>query len=366
MLYCTGKRYGKEGIGTEDFALALLEWFDREKRPMPWRETKDPYRIWLSEIMLQQTRVDTVRGYYERFLRAFPTVAHLAKATEEEVLKEWQGLGYYSRARNLHRAAQEILRQWNGVFPDSYDAILSLTGIGPYTAGAVASIAFDRQVPAIDGNVYRAASRLFGIRENIERPSVQRDIRDAVLSQMPSERPGDYNQALMELGATLCVPGTPDCARCPLSSRCDAREAGDAADLPYHEKKAPPKPVQVAVCILEHHGKILVTRRSERLLKGLYVFVLIENETPDALPEVLSADGLQVSELTNAGNARHVFTHRIWEMTLYRGNLTLPPGPPFTEREDYRLVSREELRALPTPTAMKAALRLIEADELRI
>src|SRR5699024_2231009 len=181
----------------------LLAWYDAVRRDLPWRRTCDPYRIWLSEIMLQQTRTETVKSYYNRFLALFPTVADLAHAPQEQVLKVWEGLGYYSRARNLQKAAQVIMSVHGGAFPASYEGLLSLPGVGPYTAGAIGSIAFGLRIPAVDGNVYRVASRFYGIREDVGRPVVQRRIRDLVTADIPADRPGDYNQALMELGATL-------------------------------------------------------------------------------------------------------------------------------------------------------------------
>ena len=209
----------------------LLAWYDAVRRDLPWRHTRDPYRIWLSEIMLQQTRTETVKAYYARFLTLFPTVADLARAPQEQVLKAWEGLGYYSRARNLQKAAQAVMESHGGAFPASYEGILSLPGVGPYTAGAVGSIAFGLRVPAVDGNVYRVASRFYGVREDVGRPDVQRRIRERVTADLPAERPGDYNQALMELGATLCHPGEPDCASCPWHDLCDAAGEGDAALL---------------------------------------------------------------------------------------------------------------------------------------
>lgn len=178
----------------------LLAWYDGVRRDLPWRHTRDPYRIWLSEIMLQQTRTETVKAYYARFLTLFPTVADLARASQEQVLKAWEGLGYYSRARNLQKAAQAVIEAHGGAFPASYEGLLSLPGVGPYTAGAVGSIAFGLRVPAVDGNVYRVASRFYGVREDVGRPDVQRRIRERVTADIPAERPGDYNQALMELG----------------------------------------------------------------------------------------------------------------------------------------------------------------------
>ena len=219
----------------------LLQWYDRVKRDLPWRRSGDPYCIWLSEIMLQQTRVETVKGYYARFLERCPTVQALAQAPEETVLKLWEGLGYYSRARNLHKAAKAIVNEHGGVFPATYEEILKLPGIGPYTAGAIASIAFGQPVPAVDGNVIRVTSRLCGIRENVGVPSVRRKLEEEAAALVPKKRPGDFNQAMMDLGATVCVPGTPSCERCPLRTLCDAYAAGDAEDLPVLPRKSPPK-----------------------------------------------------------------------------------------------------------------------------
>ncbi len=334
----------------------LLDWYDRVKRDLPWRHTHDPYRIWLSEIMLQQTRTETVKGYYQRFLARFPTVEALAAAPEQEVLKAWEGLGYYSRARNLQKAARMVVQTHGGAFPDTYEGILALPGVGPYTAGAVGSIAFGLRVPAIDGNVYRVASRFFGVREDVGQPAVQKRIRELVTQSLPAQRPGDYNQALMELGATLCCPGTPDCAACPWQSLCDACREGDADVLPIHEKKRPPKQVDVAVCLLTYENTVLVRRRAERMLNGLYVFYLIEDETqPQRAQALLCEDGLPCRFVQVLGEARHVFTHRIWDMRLMHFALDAMPAPAVLTRLDGRMVSRAELSALPFPSAMRAA-----------
>ena len=231
-------------------AHALLAWYRMAKRPLPWRETRDPYRIWISEIMLQQTRVETVKGYYKRFLQRFPTVSALAAAPEQDVLKAWEGLGYYSRARNLQKAAQVITEEHDGVFPQTYEGLLALPGIGAYTAGAIASISFGMRVPAIDGNVYRVAARYFGIRDDIGSPAVQRQIRALVTDSLPAEGVSDYNQALMELGATVCIPGVPKCGICPWQNTCDACGEQDAHLLPIRIKKVSPKAMNVAVCLI--------------------------------------------------------------------------------------------------------------------
>ena len=336
----------------------LIKWYDQNRRDLPWRRTHDPYRIWLSEIMLQQTRVETVKGYYARFLEQFPTVMALADAPLERVLKAWEGLGYYSRARNLHRAAQVVAHELDGRFPESYEGLLALPGVGAYTAGAIASIAFSQRVPAIDGNVYRVAARLFGVREDIGQPHVQRDIRTLVTGFLPQERAGDCNQALMELGATVCAP-KPDCARCPMADVCDAYREGDAAQLPIHEKKRPPKAVDVAVCLILYQGKVLLVRREQRMLGGMYVFPLFEEETqPERARELLMELGLGCRYLRPLGMARHVFTHRVWEMRLMLFKLQQAPDERALEERYMRFATADELRALPLPTAVRAARKL--------
>lgn len=234
----------------ETISALLLAWYDQNARTLPWRGIHDPYRTWVSETMLQQTRVETVRGYYERFLARFPDVAALAAADEADVLKLWEGLGYYSRARNLHQAARQVVHDFGGEMPREVAQLRQLKGIGAYTAGAIASIAFDQRVPAVDGNVIRVASRVMGIRENVGIPSVRRELEEKVDSLVPAARPGDFNQALMDLGAAVCVPGTPNCDVCPLRAHCDAYDAGDAEDLPVLPQKNPPKPFDWDVLLI--------------------------------------------------------------------------------------------------------------------
>lgn len=340
----------------------LLRWYDGGKRDLPWRKTREPYRIWLSEIMLQQTRTETVKGYYARFLALFPTVEALAAAPQEQVLKAWEGLGYYSRARNLQKAAQVIVDEHNGVFPSTYEGILALPGIGPYTAGAVGSIAFGLPVAAVDGNVYRVASRFFGVREDVGSPKVQKQIRELVTQSIPKERPGDYNQALMELGATLCCPGTPRCDGCPWRELCDAAREGDAELLPIHEKKRPPREIEMAVCLLTWNNRLLVQRRGERMLSGLYVFFLVEDETrPAQVQSLLRENGLKATFVQELGEAKHVFTHRVWQMKLQRYTLEREPDAAWLEGRQARMVTREEMEALPFPSAMNAAVQAAHA-----
>ena len=331
----------------------LLDWYDANRRVLPFRGTRDPYAVWISEIMLQQTRTDTVSGYYTRFLNRFPNIAALAQADEQEVLKYWEGLGYYSRARNLHKAAQIMQREYGGRFPTTYEGVRALPGVGDYTAAAVASIAYRLPYPAIDGNLTRVLARVHGVREDVDRPSVKRLIHELGEREIDRERPGDWNQALMDLGATICVPGTPDCARCPLQAQCDAYAQGDADQLPIRAAARPPVPVDVGVGLVIAEGRVLTIKRDAALLKGLWTFLLCEGDsTPEGMARKLEALGMQANRIIPLGEARHVFTHRIWNMKLYRVDLPAMPG-----RTAGQWADAQTLTGLPLPTAMKAARR---------
>lgn len=331
----------------------LLDWYDANRRVLPFRGTRDPYAVWISEIMLQQTRTDTVSGYYTRFMNRFPNIAALAQADEQEVLKYWEGLGYYSRARNLHKAAQIMQREYGGRFPTTYEGVRALPGVGDYTAAAVASIAYRLPYPAIDGNLTRVLARVHGVREDVDRPSVKRLIHELGEREIDRERPGDWNQALMDLGATICVPGTPDCARCPLQAQCDAYAQGDADQLPIRAAARPPVPVDVGVGLVIAEGRVLTIKRDAALLKGLWTFLLCEGDsTPEGMARKLEALGMQANRIIPLGEARHVFTHRIWNMKLYRVDLPAMPGRTAGQWADAQMLTE-----LPLPTAMKAARR---------
>lgn len=338
-------------------APLLLAWYDLHARTLPWRGIHDPYRTWVSETMLQQTRVETVLGYYERFLARFPTIADLAAAPEDDVLKMWEGLGYYSRARHLHQGAKQVVAEYDGEIPATVEALRTLSGVGPYTAGAIASIAFDRPVPAVDGNVIRVVSRLRGIRGNVGIPSVRRALEAEAASLVPEERPGDFNQAMMDLGATICLPGTPSCERCPLQAECDAFSAGDAEDLPVLPRKNPPKALDYAVCLIFSGDRVLMRQRTETMLRGLWVFPMVEGtptqrQLPDAVKRLMK---LPVTQLHEAGEARHVFTHQIWQMRLF--TMSAPrEAEPMT---GYRFIPVDEMDALTIPTAMQAAVKAV-------
>ena len=341
----------------------LLPWYARNKRALPFRGTRDPYAVWLSEIMLQQTRTETVAGYYTRFLRRFPDIRSLADAEEQEVLKYWEGLGYYSRARNLHRAARILRDDCGCVFPADLDAIRALPGVGDYTAAAVASIALGLPCPAIDGNLTRVLSRVHGIREDVGMPSVQRKIKALAEKHIDRESPGDWNQALMDIGASICVPGTPDCAKCPLNDQCDACTQGDADLLPVRAAAKPPVPVDVGVGLITCGKQILLIKRDAALLRGLWVFLVNEGDAGrQAMEKKLRSLGLRAAFTSDLGEAKHVFTHRIWNMRLYR--YTVESAVPL---QNAVWADARRLRELPLPTAMKkarqAALKILEESE---
>lgn len=331
-----------------DFATALLAWYDAGHRALPWRDTRDPYAIWVSEVMLQQTRAETVIGYYQRFLERFPSVRALAGASEQELLKAWEGLGYYSRARNLQKAAKRVVAEHGGALPSDAVALAALPGIGPYTSSAIASIAFGQRAAAVDGNVERVIARVAGIREEVTIPSVGRAIRAHADGLVPADRPGDFNNALMELGARVCVPGTPDCVACPVRARCDAYREGDADMLPIKRRARTPLVEKRGVAIVRWGERVLVQRRTERMLNGMWQFPNALNASkPDAL---LGALRLSADWAGEAGEARHVFTHRVWEMRLYRFVTQAA-----VEMPECRWANAIELDELPLPTAMSAA-----------
>lgn len=343
------------------FAESLLAWYDAHARALPWRGIHDPYCTWVSETMLQQTRVETVLSYYRRFLDRFPTVETLAAAPEADVLKMWEGLGYYRRARNLQKGAQQVMAEFGGVIPSEPDQLKKISGIGDYTAGAIASIAYDVAVPAVDGNVIRVVSRVRGIRENVGIPSVKRRIAAEAAALVPADRPGDFNQAMMDLGATVCVPGTPSCEKCPVCSMCDAWHEGDAEDLPDLPRKNPPRPVHYDLCLVFSGNRVLMRQRTETMLQGLWIYPLLEEGyPPEKLPAAVESKlGLHTGRATFAGEARHIFTHQVWYMKIY----VLEAAPGTAAPAGWQFVSADEMTRLALPTAVRVATRLAR-DEL--
>ena len=344
-------------MSQENFARSVLSWYDQGHRDLPWRHTKDAYRIWVSEIMLQQTRAETVVSYYERFLSRYPTVFDLAGAPEEELLKSWEGLGYYSRARSLQRAAQVIVSQYGGELPASVEQLRALPGIGDYTAGAIAAIAFGIPAAAVDGNVERVLCRYDAITDEVGTPAVRRRIAQRAQALVPADRPGAFANAMMEMGATMCTPRNPACLLCPVRESCRGFAQGIAQELPHKAKKKPQRVELRAVLLVFCGERVLVVRRSERLLGGLFVFPdVLEESDPSALCARMEAQGLSVAYDGLLGHARHVFTHIIWEMDIHallaERMADVPEG---------QWVTGEELERLPLPTAVKRARELAMA-----
>ncbi len=295
----------------------LPDWFRRNLRELPWRQDREPYHVWLSEIMLQQTRVEAVKGYYTRFLAALPTIEALAQVPEPQLLKLWEGLGYYNRARNLQKAAQVILSEHHGVFPRDYDAIRALPGIGDYTAGAISSICFEARTPAVDGNVLRVVSRVCDYYGCTDEPREKKRITEA-LAEIYPETAGDFTQALMELGAMVCVPnGAPLCEKCPMGDACLARQRGTVDELPVRKAKKPRRQEDMTVFLLTCGDQIALRKRPDTgLLAGLYEFPHVSGTL--SAQEIIAqteAWGLAPKYLEKLVSRRHIFTHIQWNMT---------------------------------------------------
>ncbi len=344
---------------------SLSAWFAVNRRALPWRETRDPYKIWVSEVMLQQTQVSTAIPYYTSFLDEFPYVSTLAAASQERVLKSWEGLGYYARARNLHRAAVEVCDRYQGRVPDEPVAFRALPGVGDYICAAVQSIAFDAPLAVVDGNVKRVLARLFEIDTPVNRPAGQREFQEAADRLLERGDPGTFNQAVMELGALVCRPAAPDCAACPVSSGCAAYTTGRQRVLPVRDKRRPRPTQHVAVGVIENGDRILVTRRKpEGLLGGLWEFPggkIEEGESAgDACArEVREETGLDVEVVGHVARVSHGYTHFKVELDVfrcrYRGGDVVLDGP-----VDYRWIRLAEIHDLPIPGASHKILAHLE------
>lgn len=334
-----------------NFTQSILEWYDAGHRNLPWRMTRDAYRIWVSEIMLQQTRAETVISYYERFLSRYPTVQALADAPEEELLKMWEGLGYYSRARSLQKAAKMIVSEHGGCLPADAEKLRALPGIGDYTAGAIASIAFGIPAAAVDGNVERVICRYYAIEDTVGTPAVRRMITERTQALVPADRPGAFANAMMEMGATMCTPRNPKCLLCPVRESCQGFVKGIASDLPVKPKKKKQRVENRAVLLCVCGGRVLVVKREEKLLNGLYVFPDLEGiSDPAALCAHMEALGVTCAYDEMLGYAKHVFTHIVWEMDIH-----LLQADACCDVPGGMWVTRDELAALPLPTAVKRA-----------
>ena len=302
-----------------NFTNSLINWYSIVKRDLPWRTTKNPYNVWLSEIILQQTRIDQGLPYYLNFVEHYPDVMHLAAAKEQEVLKLWEGLGYYTRARNLHSTAIHITKELAGKFPDNYADLLRLKGIGPYTAAAIASICFDEAVPVIDGNVFRFASRYFGIEKDISEPK-NRKYFEAVLQEViPSDEPGAFNQAMMEFGATVCKP-SPGCGGCPFTQSCFAYRAGKQRVLPVKLGKTKVRELYIAYLLFDTGRETLMRMRTSSIWTGLYEFHNIESPVPVTAEDVQAMispyKGLKLQTVSE--EVQHLLSHRKLQVTFYQ------------------------------------------------
>lgn len=332
----------------------LVAWYQAHERDFPWRSDPSPYRVWVSEIMLQQTRIEAALPYFERFMQTLPTVESLAAADENTLMKLWEGLGYYSRVRNLQKAARQVMEQHEGRLPASYEELLALAGIGEYTAGAIASIAFGSRVPAVDGNVLRVLARLLDEEGDVMKPPVRKRLSAIVWELVPADCPGDFNQGLMELGETVCLPNTmPRCAECPIREHCAVAGTAKAAELPTRTTSKPRKIEERTVFTVitdEAVPRVLLHRRDTKgLLAGMW-----------ELPNVLSDSGSphwlekQVKNCHDAPGGKHVFSHVEWRL---QGQVLLVD--PFDPPADYRWVDQTELALYALPTAFRLYTALL-------
>lgn len=329
-------------IEAEAFQSKLLSWYHKNKRYMPWREDPTPYHVWISEIMLQQTRVEAVHGYYLRFLERLPDIKSLAQVDDDELHKLWEGLGYYNRAKNLKKAAELLVEQYEGKLPSTYEQLLKLPGIGPYTAGAIASIAFHQAVPAVDGNVMRVISRISGDDRDIMEQSTRKAMEVIVQELILPEEVHHFNQALMELGALICIPnGAPKCEICPMASLCYAYETASQSVLPVKKPKKQRKIEERTVLVfVNEKGEFLIQKRDKKgLLSGLWEFSQIEAKLSQSeLKELLETHGIYAKQIAQIESSKHIFTHIEWLMQGY-----LIEVSNASEIEDKLYVSGEEL-----------------------
>ncbi len=342
------------------FQRDLLTWFQEEQRDLPWRKDKDPYKIWVSEIMLQQTRVDTVIPYFHRFIDKFPTIEALAQAEEEQVLKSWEGLGYYSRARNLQAAVREVHEKYGGIVPDNPKDISSLKGVGPYTAGAILSIAYGLPEPAVDGNVMRVLSRILLITDDIAKASSRKIFETAVRDLISHDNPSHFNQALMELGALICTPTSPSCLLCPVREHCQAFFEGKQTELPVKMKKKKQRIVQLASILLsDKEGRLVIQKRPpEGLLANLWEFPNIEislqymTEKEQLSTAIKNQYDTRIENIEMIGKIQHVFTHLTWNINVYQAKIDK-----IREQKNVKQVTLEEIKAYPFPVSNQKMLK---------
>lgn len=350
--------------GLEDIPKPLLKWYDANRRILPWREEPAPYRVWVSEIMLQQTRVEAVKPYFERFMKALPDIQALADADEETLLKLWEGLGYYNRVRNLQKAAVQIVENYGGRMPEDYEELMKLSGIGSYTAGAVASIAMGKPVPAVDGNVLRVLSRIRLDERLISDAKVKTAVEQELLKVMPKDRPGDFNQAMMEIGACVCIPnGAPLCGSCPLAFLCLAHARGVEQEYPKKAGKKPRIIEEKTVLLLRDENKTAIRKRPEKgLLAGMYEFPSMEGfRTAAEVAAFLEENGIRPLRVQPLEDAKHIFTHKEWHMKGYMVRVDeLEHELPGEAAADWLYILPEEAgERYPIPSAFAAYTRVL-------
>lgn len=346
-------------MNNKKFQSNLVYWYQKEARLLPWRSDPTPYKVWISEIMLQQTRVDTVIPYFLRFITEAPSVQVLAGMEEDKLLKLWQGLGYYNRALNLKKAARAIVKEFDGEIPSDMKALMSLPGIGVYTAGAIASIAYGKAVPAVDGNVLRIIARLTARREDIGLPATKKLFEPIVTALIPAEKPGDFNQALMDLGATICLPnGEPKCNECPVSICCEAYHEGLTSEIPVLSKKKARKIERKTVFVIFHDEKIAIRKRAEKgLLPNLWEFPNVEGHlTREQCKQALDSLGIEAYETTKLPASKHIFTHLEWHMKGYLIHVT-----ELRDASDLVWATKEEIdHRYSIPTAFKKVVASVK------
>ena len=346
-----------EKLMDRDAVESLLSWYQQNKRDLPWRHTKDPYRIWISEIMLQQTRVEAVKSYYTAFLEEFPTVEALANAEEERLLKMWEGLGYYSRARNLQRAARAVMEKHGGSLPRELRELRALCGIGDYTAGAIASIAFGIPAPAVDGNVLRVLSRLSGCEMDISLPQTKKCFAKALEEVIPSDRAGDFTQAMIELGATVCVPnGEARCEACPLREICVARRENLTDSLPVKSAKKPRRVEDLTVLLIRDDDRTVLRKRPAKgLLAGLYELPNFAGHVSEGeIPALVRSLGFEPIRVERIEDSKHIFTHVEWHMMAYAVKIASDFEAESLSRELHLVRSDTLRREYAVPSAFSA------------
>jgi len=344
---------------SNDFAERLLAWYDNNKRRLPWRDIDNPYHTWISEIMLQQTRVDQAIPYYLRFIEEFPTVYDLADANQQDVLKVWEGLGYYSRARNMHQAAKTVVEKFNGKVPDTYQRITSLKGIGPYTAAAVLSIAYNKRYAVVDGNVIRVLSRYSGIEKDVRAAATKKEIQQQADGLISEQRPGDFNQALMELGATVCTPGTPLCNECPLQANCIAAREAKTDVIPYKSpaKKVPHRDIGIGIIINDQQHVLIARRPEDVMLGGLWEFPGGKKKDNESIRETVIRElneelGVDVELDRFFIKFNHAYSH--FKITLHAYLCHIVDGTPDpVASQEIRWVPIKNLSKFPFPKANK-------------